>query len=55
MNKEKCPDSPDVKIIQVRHPFVRLLSAYRYVFKKEGWKLGKVYKKMVQFSTEEIE
>ena len=55
MNKEKCPESPDVKIIQVRHPFVRLLSAYRYVFKKEGWKLGKVYKKMVQFSTEEIE
>ena len=37
-DQSKCPSFPDVKIIQVRHPFERLLSTYRHVFKNGGWK-----------------
>ena len=36
--EENCSNSPEVKIIQVRHPFERLLSTYRHVFKNGGWK-----------------
>ena len=36
--EENCSKSPEVKIIQVRHPFERLLSTYRHVFKNGGWK-----------------
>ena len=35
---KKCPDTSDIKIIQVRHPFERLLSTYRHLFKNGGWK-----------------
>ena len=35
---EKCPESSNIKIIQVRHPFERLLSTYRHLFKNGGWK-----------------
>ena len=36
--EQNCSKSPEVKIIQVRHPFERLLSTYRHVFKNGGWK-----------------
>ena len=35
---ENCPSKPELKIIQVRHPFERLLSTYRHVFKSGGWR-----------------
>ena len=35
-----CPlhNQTEVTIIQVRHPFERLLSSYRHIFKNGGWK-----------------
>ena len=33
-----CPKFPEVRILQVRHPFERLLSTYRHLFKNGGWK-----------------
>lgn len=33
-----CPKYPEVRILQVRHPFERLLSTYRHLFKNGGWK-----------------
>ena len=35
---EGCPEKPELKIMQVRHPFDRLLSSYRHIFKNGGWK-----------------
>ena len=34
-----CPNSVHSKIVQVRHPFERLLSTWRHIFKGGGWKL----------------
>ena len=33
-----CSDNPHLRILQVRHPFERLVSTYRHVFKAGGWK-----------------
>ena len=33
-----CPEAPEIKIIQVRHPFERVISTYRHIFKNGGWK-----------------
>ena len=33
-----CPTQTEMKIIQVRHPFERLVSSYRHIFKNGGWK-----------------
>ena len=36
---DNCSDiNQFTRIIQVRHPFVRLLSAWRHIFEAEGWK-----------------
>ena len=33
-----APAQTGLRIVQVRHPFERLLSSYRHVFQNEGWK-----------------
>ena len=33
-----CSGKPHINILQVRHPFERLVSTYRHVFKAGGWK-----------------
>ena len=37
--ESSCSDIDQfTRIIQVRHPFIRLLSAWRHIFEAEGWK-----------------
>ena len=36
---QTCPENLHRKIVQVRHPFERLLSTWRHIFKGGGWKL----------------
>ena len=39
-DRSKCwkNESNRLSLIQVRHPFLRLLSAWRHIFQAEGWK-----------------
>ena len=38
-NTDSCSEVDQfTRLIQVRHPFVRLLSAWRHIFEAEGWK-----------------
>ena len=34
-----CPDIPDRRLMQVRHPFERILSTWRHIFHSGGWRL----------------
>ena len=37
-DKNNCPASTDLRLLQVRHPLERLLATYRHIFKNGGWK-----------------
>merc|ERR1712061_481160 len=33
-----CPEKPELRLLQVRHPLERLLATWRHLFKNGGWK-----------------